>query len=147
MEASVHIKGHGRRYTHRSCFPGYPIEASVYNLELADPDYGILAGVEILLEGRFLARQSSMTGGFVPTSIVSIHDVFRPGTKWRGERRESTSTHVCGVALIKDSKGVYKGPVGKTFRWRKKECIKTAMFWPTEYVDARIHELGYFRTY
>ena len=44
------------------------------DLELADTDYGIPAGVDFLLGGKVLKKQSSMAGGSVP---IDNHQISR----------------------------------------------------------------------
>ena len=60
------------------------------NLELADPDYEFLVGVEILLGGKVLV--SPPWRPFQSLRItVSVQDVFRLGNNWQGEWRELTA--------------------------------------------------------
>ena len=79
-------------------------------LGLAYPIYGIPAGVDILLEGKVLSKAVLHDWKFSPTGA---HSAFKMCFGWvlNGEANgesQQRSTHFCGVALNKDSKGVYK---------------------------------------
>ena len=90
------------------------------DLELADPNYGTPAGVDILLGGKVFSKAVLHGRRFGPVGAPSA---FKTCFGWvlngevSGESRQP-STHICGVAL-NSSKGV-KRPVGKKICWRKK---------------------------
>ena len=75
------------------------------DLELADPDYGIPAGVDILLGGKVFSKAVLHGWRFSPTRAPSV---FKTCFGWgvNGEMNgesQQRSTHVCGVALNNDS--------------------------------------------
>ena len=56
-------------------------------LELADTEYGIPGQVDILLQGRSLARWSSMAGVSIPPERRQRSNVLWIVTEWKSERR------------------------------------------------------------
>ena len=95
------------------------------DLELADPDYRVPAGVDILLGGKVFSKAVLHGRRFGPAGAPSA---FKTCFGWvlngevNGETREP-STHTCGVALNK-SRRVNKRPANKLFHWRKNKGKK-----------------------
>ena len=105
--------------------PVFPITRwkHLSDLELADPNYGIPAGVYILLGGKVFSKAVLHGRRFSPTGAPSV---FKTCFSWvlngevNGESQQH-STHICDVALSNDSKKVCKRPISKTSHWQKEE--------------------------
>ena len=111
-------------------------------LELADPDYGTPARVDILLGGDVFSKADLHGRRYSPAGAPSA---FKTCFGWvlsgdvNGETRQPQS-HICGIALA-NSKGAYQGPPGKEVRWRRKskkrEVLASGMMAP-EYTGPMI---------
>ena len=105
VEASIFPKVTNDLPTVPASLPSWWKHQSI--LELVDPNFGIPAGVDILLRGKVFSKavlrghQFSSTG-----STVSFQDVLWLGTKWWGEWWESTvvDSHLwCWACTLKGS--------------------------------------------
>ena len=90
------------------------------DLELADPDYRVPAGVDILLGGKVFSKAVLHGRWYSPAKAPSA---FKTCFGWvlNGDVNDETrqpQSHICGIAIA-DSKRVFKGPSGKKFHRKK----------------------------
>ena len=94
------------------------MEAPVRHIELADLDYGVPEGVDILFGAKVFSKGVLHGWRYSPEGAPSAFKVCF-GCLLNGEVNDETQQpqpHICGNAFA-NSKGVYKGTSAKKFRW------------------------------